>query len=798
MGMRTRLVCLGVGLVIGLVAGTQFVAAQYSYQPALGWGLPIGETAKLYPPWNILVWADRWAESREHGPLMRAGASLILLGVGLGVMLIRLFDAPDTRTGQSSGDLALRTGKPDRSRGWGDKKLLQKAGLTGDLGVVFGRMDREDWLDRFTWYGPDLLTSPDLRPLLVTGGTRSGKGRGVVVPTLLNWHWSTLVFDPKGELWALSAGHRSRLGPALFFNPRSRATARFNPLAEIAVGSDAVGQVTRLVELLAEPGTGAPSSDIWDRLGKEMLGALILHVLFSAPADAKHLVTVKELSADLDQAAAQMLSTRHLRRREGEPPICHPHIAQISRSYVATHEKGRKSVQMTVRSYLAWIAGNEIEHSLSASDFRIGDLMCAPEPVSLYVQISPGDLKALQPLVRLFFHLAATSFTTHLETDSDGRPKEHALLMVLDEFPLLGKVSFFEDVVRLSAGFGIKCLFVAQSLNDIARIYGPLNGFLDNAAIYVAFAALDPVTREKVSRLTGTVKETRVSASLPHHFTDKGGSRTISDVDRPLMDMAEVGALPDDRQLIFMAGHRPYLLPKLRYDKVGWMAERARIPAPAQSESLQTPERPTHPWAQVRDFGCDPSIEVSLQGDHGSVKLFVGGKVVVPAPSPASRAQGDLRLAPQATDRDWRPDYENDEPLEPDTRWSDAQFSPAGPDDMLEEDGDWRPVYEDDELIEPIAKQPVAITGPTASHPDQDAETPAPPAPANEDIPDANQPALTSVREYWGPVRRTRKASDVRQGELDFGSAADGARPETPANQPGRQGDLLDQLHGGQ
>jgi type IV secretion system protein VirD4 len=622
MGMRARLVCLGIGAAIGMAAGTQFVAAHYDYHRALGWGWALDGGAKLYPPWDILLWAKKWSQSADHGPIMRAGGALVVLGVALGAMLVRLFDVPDAGIGPSGAEAHLHGGKPARSGGWGAVKALRKAGLTGGDGVVFGRTEPERWLERYPRIATELLVSRDLRPVLVTGGTRSGKGRGVVVPSLLNWPGSALMFDPKGELWAMTAGYRHSLGPAFFFNPRSPATARFNPLAEITTGSEAVGQVTRLVELLAEPGTGVPSTDIWDKLGKEMLGALILHVLFSAEAKSKNLITVKELSSDLDEAAAQMLATRHLVKRKGDAPMCHPYVAQIARSYAATHEKGRKSVQMTVRSYLAWIAGDEIENAIAVSDFRIGDLMCTQAPVSLYVQISPGDLKALQPLLRLFFHQAATAFTTHLETDSDGRPKEHALLMVLDEFPLLGRVSFFEDVVRLSAGYGIKCLFVAQSLNDIARIYGPHNGFLDNAAIYVAFAALDPATREKVSRLTGMVKETRMSASLPNHFADQGGSRTISDVDRPLMDVAEVGALPDDRQLIFIAGHRPYLLPKLRYDKVGWMAQRAQMPAPRPSLSARTGEVPVHPWAEIRDHGCDPGLQVIMSGDHGQMKRF--------------------------------------------------------------------------------------------------------------------------------------------------------------------------------
>lgn len=598
MGMRTRLVCLGVGLVIGLVAGTQFVAAQYSYQPALGWGLPICETAKLYPPWNILVWADRWAESREHGPLMRAGASLILLGVGLGVMLIRLFDTGSLTPTGGQADTHVNYGH--RARGWGDPRALIKAGLAVREGVVLGRIDPRGWRDRFL--NPRLLKSPDMRPALVTGGTRSGKGRGVVIPSLLNWSWSTIVFDPKGELWNTTAGYRAQLGPALFFNPLHGASARFNPLAEIATGKRAVAEVQKLVAILAEPGGASTNPDFWDRQGAEMLSALILHVLHAAPADAKSLVTVKRLSADLDEAAKAMSATRHIKDADGEP-VTHPFIADVASAYLSAHEKGRKSIQMTVRSYLGWISGPQIERTIGTSDFRLGDLMCARAPVSLYVQIAPSDLKTLQPLVRLFFHLAASTFTTHVETDADGRTKENALLLTLDEFPLLGKVSFFEDVVRLSAGYGIKCLFVAQSLNDIARIYGPMNGFLDNTHIYVAFAALDPDTRNKVSRLTGTVTDTRRSASLPHHFSGSGGSRTIAEVERPLLDPAEVGALPDDEQLVFIAGHRPYRLPKLKYDELDWMAQRAAMPPHRQADELMTPERPAHPWAGISPAG---------------------------------------------------------------------------------------------------------------------------------------------------------------------------------------------------
>lgn len=768
MGVRTRLVCLGIGAVIGLAAATQMVAWRYGFHPALGFGIPIGDAVKVYPPWDFLIWTKTWGQRPEHQAVIRMGVSVLMFGLMLGLGLIQLFDAPSNH---GNGDLALGK-KKQRARGWGDRKALIKAGYTKDNGVVFGRLEKEGLLDRYPFIAPELLVTPDLRPMLVTGGTRSGKGRGIVVPTLLNWAWAALIFDPKAELWAASAGYRRSLGPTLFFNPRSPYTARFNPLAEITPGKGAVGQVKQLVEILIEPSGAAGHHDFWDKQGSDMLCALILHVLFTAPPEDKNLVTVRDLSADLDTIAAEMIATRHVVNPKAsndngaQTHVCHPWIAQAAKAYASAHEKGRKSVQMTVRSYLNWIAGNEVEYAISASDFRIGDLMCNKEPVSLYVQVSPGDLKALQPLVRLFFHMTATAFTTHMETDGDGRPKENALLMALDEFPLLGKVSFFEDVVRLASGYGIKCLFIAQSLNDIGRIYGPHNGFLDNAHIYVAFAALDPVTRDKVSKLTGNVTETRMSSSLPHQFSGQGGSRTLAEVERPLMDASEIGALPDNQQLIFIAGHRPYLLPKLRYDKVGWMAQRAAMVVPNQREKMDTPEVPSHPWADVTTFGFDSDIEVTLSGENGGARRLRPG--AMPPTKPKAPPVDEVI---ESTKSDAKTDDEAQ--LSPSPSFVQSTHEPDAQSQISAPTGG--PIIDvtPRKIVEPV----LAIS------------------------------SMDAVRQSWGATRAKRGGrqnnKDI-QTAFDFDAPSVGPANDAPANEASVNGaavtnddDLLDHLHKG-
>ncbi|PZO01132.1 MAG: conjugal transfer protein TraG [Alphaproteobacteria bacterium] len=456
-----------------------------------------------------------------------------------------------------------------------------------------------------------LLATVDLRPTLVTGGTRSGKGRGHVVPTLLSWTDSVLVHDPKGELFQLSSGWRTSFSHALFINPRSLVSARWNPLAEIQPGPGQLAQVQRLVAILSDPGGSRDDEAIWDKAASEILEAVILHVLYTADDAEKTLLKVRELLADLDAAADAMVKTLHRLGPNGEPQT-HPFIKTAVKGYAAMHDRFRTSVQGTARSYLKWLAGEDVERCLSGSDFRMGDLMCAEAPVSLYIQVAPADAAALRPLVRLLFYAAAQSLTAHETTDATGRPKRYKLLMLMDEFPLLGRLAFFEKSLRLMSGYGIKTMFVAQSLNDIVETYGTHNTILDNCYIYTAFAALDPLTQDKVSRLTGTITETRTSRSGPAGFGAGRSSVSRSEVERPLMEPGEIRALPDDDQLVFIAGQKPLRTKKLKYDQREPFRSRAKIPPPNQAARIDTPGRAANPWAGRRALGEDPAASLPL------------------------------------------------------------------------------------------------------------------------------------------------------------------------------------------
>lgn len=575
-----RLFVMLVAVIAGLQAATQTFAWMFRFHDALGPALLI-DGVGVYWPWSILLWRDQYGA--DHPDAFATSMSAFLMTTALG----------------ASATLVVGEGRLPRTRGWGGLAEARRARLRDGAGCILGRLNGR------------LLATTDLRPTLVTGGTRAGKGRGHVVPTLLSWTDSVLVHDPKGELWRVTAGWRAEHSHALYFNPRDPASARFNPLAEIRPGPQELAQVQRLVAILSDPGGARDDEAIWDKAASEILEAVILHVLYTAPDAEKTLLTVRTVLADLDAAAEVMVRTLHRLGPDGAPEV-HPFISTAVKGYAAMHDRFRTSVQGTARSYLKWLAGDDLVHALSASDFALGDLMCADVPVSLYVQVAPADAVALRPVIRLLFYAAAQALTTDERTDDAGREKQRRLLMVMDEFPLLGRLAFFEKSLRLMSGYGIKTMFVAQSLNDIVETYGANNTILDNCHVYTAFSALDPLTQDKVSKLTGTILERRTSRSAPAGLGAGRSSISRSEIERPLLEAGEIRALPDEVQLTFAAGHRPLRTRKVRYDKEKPFRTRADLPPPDQTVRVDTPGAPVHPWAGRRSLGEDPEAALPL------------------------------------------------------------------------------------------------------------------------------------------------------------------------------------------
>lgn len=570
-------------MLAGLTGAAYWIAYQLGFHPDLG-GLVIGNYI-IYFPWAFFIWSHRYG---NMFPQLFGQAHAILIGAFIAASLLMALIRPK---------LPLSVQPVGRDK-WATRKDLDAAGLLTGYGTVVGL-----WPGR---RGGAVLTYNGPEHQMVSGASRSGKGVGHVIPTLLNWPGSLLAYDVKGELWQTTAGFRATFSRCLAFNPTNAASVRFNPLFEIRHGPEEVRDTQNLVEMLVNPTGSKASLDIWDQQASQLLVALVLHVLYTEPPERKNLAVVRARLLDFERTCLAMSNTNHRKNPETGDMEPHPEIHLVAQELLSQPDKFQASVRGTAAAYLTLWADERVAHNTSASDFRLGDLMCSQQPVSLYLQPPPSDAARLRPLVRLVINQTCRALMENLKHDNAGRVKRHRLLLMLDEFPTLGRLDFFTTNLRQMAGYGIKSHLIVQSFNDIVEAYGPHNTLIDNCHVLVTFASADTTTCQRVSQMTGTVTEYRESYSQPR----KGlwsSAPTISQSEqvRPLLSLGDIRELPGDEQLIFVTGHKPIRTRKLKYFSHPGFVPRLR-PAPTHSDTKPAEAIPIR-WTAAVPAAAPPS-----------------------------------------------------------------------------------------------------------------------------------------------------------------------------------------------
>lgn len=139
---------------------------------------------------------------------------------------------------------------------------------------------------------------------------------------------------------------------------------------------------------------------------------------------------------------------------------------------------------------------------------------------------------------------------------------------MLDEFPALGRLDFFESALAFMAGYGIKAFLIAQSLNQIEKAYGQNNAILDNCHVRVSFATNDERTAKRISDALGTATEMRAMKNYAgHRLSPWLGHLMVSrsETARALLRPGEVMQLPPDDEIVMAAGIPPIRARKARY-----------------------------------------------------------------------------------------------------------------------------------------------------------------------------------------------------------------------------------------
>jgi type IV secretion system protein VirD4 len=581
-------------LVMSAQVATQVCARDFGYQSALGPCL-----GRLYPPWAIAVWAGRWGALYPVAFQAAANAGLLLASAGAVVLV--------------AFKLALERVNPylHGSARWASADDIRRSGLLRTRGALRSPWKRPPppegvyvgaWLDRRGRQHYLRHSGPE--HVLCYAPTRSGKGVGLVVPTLLSWSQSAFVTDLKGELWSLTAGWRSAgaRNRVLRFEPAATVdTVRWNPLDEIRLGGEhEVADVQNLATLIVDP-DGKGLETHWQKTAQALLVGVMLHVLYrakqgGAPAT---LAEVDRVLADPARPAAElwkeMAAALHL---DG---VCHPAVATAGRDMLDRPPEEAGSVLSTAKSYLALYRDPVVAQNTSASDFRLRDLMHADAPVTLYLVTQPTDKDRLRPLVRALVNMTLRALADRLDFEN-GQPKahyKHRLLLMLDEFVAMRRLSILQESLAFIAGYGIKAYLICQDIEQLksAEGYGRDETITSNCHVQVAFPPNRLETAEHLSRMTGqtTVAQEQVTISAGAATLFPNKSRTTQWVQRALLTADECLRLPGPVKgehgqivcpgdmLVFVAGFPAIYGKQPLYFADPIFKARAALPAPGSA-----------------------------------------------------------------------------------------------------------------------------------------------------------------------------------------------------------------------
>ena len=608
--IKTRAIafaCLLMGIAAINSICTQFVAGRLAYHPALGAPL----FGQIYNPF---AWWQWLREFYSYAPSTYGYAFLIFaVGFLLSIVICRLYIGFKTRSSR----------KHEGTHGTARFAAIEDVEKTKLINNKNGGVYCGGYFDEKTGT-THYLRDDSMAHICVIAPTESGKGVTIVVPTLLSWTKSALILDRKGENYAMTASWRKRHANniVLRFEPAANSgSCAWNPLEEIRFKtpyqiSDAQNTSLMLVDT---DGKGL-EKDHFRSAARDLITGLIVHCLYKSPTvgrmpsvpDIAQMLSdegdfATETASDsgkenksLTALFSEMASVTYENDKIGK--AAQSRVRGYGKRFLGTTERELSGVLNTASNALSLYLDPVVAENTSHSDFKISDLMDHNSPVSLYFIGVPGDKNRLRPLERLLLTQVVFTLTGKMEFEN-GRAKtthKHLLLLMLDEFPTLGKLDIFESALAYIRGYGIKAYIIIQDIQQLYKEYTNYESILSNCRIQIAYAPNNQQTAEWLSKKCGTttiIKEQISTSGKRFGGPLSNVSRSYQEISRPLLTPHEITQLSmlhttadaekPGELLVFMAGH-----PVIRGRQTPYFLDptfdaRSKIPPPDKSDSIR-------------------------------------------------------------------------------------------------------------------------------------------------------------------------------------------------------------------
>lgn len=406
----------------------------------------------------------------------------------------------------------------------------------------------------YSRYSPEMVRYKGDRHLITIAPTGSGKNTSIQIPILLEHDASIFVIDPKGECAAITARYRKKMGQEVFiinpFNVLKNEFAelnitefdRFNPLAALDPASDNfVSDVSALCEAII---VSDGKDTYWSDSARDLIACLILFVCTEeSERERKNLVRVRELLA---QSEEEFLKTMILASESK-----YPFIANKAKRFLAVNNKSNVGIISCALTQTGFLDDPLLAENLKGNDEKpLNFVDLKSKKITVYV-ILPAKL--ILTYSKWFRLLVTSTLDSLMSTHEKG---EKPVLVMLDEFPILGYLSSVENAVGLARGFGVQIWTFIQDIHQLNHLYGDrAESFLANTGVQQYFTPNDMTTAERISKRMGdiTLLETKSTNAMNTGYLNHVD---YSQKTRPLLYPIDIIGFENNLQIVFLSGNK--------------------------------------------------------------------------------------------------------------------------------------------------------------------------------------------------------------------------------------------------
>ena len=497
-------------------------------------------------------------------------------------------------------------------------------------------------------HGNDYLLFRGQQFMFLAAPTRSGKGVGVVIPNLLHYRDSVVVLDVKGENYQITSGFRAACGQKVYkFAPASEdlRTDCWNPLAYVR--RDPLYRISDLMSItnILYP----PSDDVWNSTAESLFLGIALYIMDTAK-ELEHfnVATIKKYRVTLPFLTDEATLLRYIEDRKPYEPLSAECIQHLQ-AYAQTTEKMRTSVGITFDKPLAIFGDPVTGYATNQNTFDLRDVR--KERMTIYVVIPPAKIDKFGQLLNMFFQQLLVLNIDKLPQDAPDL--KYQCLLLLDEFPAMGRVSIIEKASAYMAGYNMRLLLIFQSKSQVEdrKLYDKTGAqtMLTNMALQVCFAPRDDQDAKDYSEMIGYMTEKNRSKS--RQLSGKSSrSESESDQRRAVLLPQEVKEIGTEKAIISLENMRPALVKKIRWYEDPIFQARANLPVPPPPDPHTKPNtiepdisETLHFAGAIRDqsLGSGVSFEVGFGPQRNALEAVM---------SLIMSAKKELFMAAQAFD----------------------------------------------------------------------------------------------------------------------------------------------------